>query len=198
MVTFLIGLICLTLVVIGVLMIVVYNRLVVLKNRFINALSHIDVQLKRRYDLVPNLVESARAYLSHEKGTFEEIARLRVQAISGISQDFRSGQPKDLIQNDLALSRAIGHLAAVIESYPDLKADKTIANLMEDLSSVENRVSFARQAYNDAVMEYNQTRESFPAFMFASLMHFKQAWFWWAETETRSKPNLNPLTNRSA
>jgi LemA protein len=175
-----------------------YNRLVTLRNRYLNALSQIDVQLKRRHDLVPNLVESARAYLAHEQNILGEIARLRAQTPEGLGQNSLAHKdakatlvpPTALIENDLALSRAVGRLTAVMESYPDLKANATIAELMEDLSSAENRVSFARQAYNDAVMEYNQYREAIPSAIFASKLGFAQAWFWWSDPAGRA----NPLT----
>ncbi|MDR2302220.1 MAG: LemA family protein [Deltaproteobacteria bacterium] len=183
------------LVVIGVTVIWIYNRLVTLRNRLLNALSQIDVQLKRRFDLVPNLVEATRAYLVHEKSTLEEMARLRGQGGGEISKNPKDQKtpPTAAIQNDLALTRAMGRFTAVVESYPDLKANQTIADLMEDLSTVENRVAYARQAYNDAVMEYNQTREMFPAVLFASKMGFEQAWLWWVDAPSRNKPTLATL-----
>ncbi|MDR3135241.1 MAG: LemA family protein [Deltaproteobacteria bacterium] len=191
--TFLAYLLAGVLLIAAIVTIATYNRLVTLKNRYLNAMSQIDVQLKRRHDLVPSLVESARAYLSHEQSTLEEIARLRAAAFGGLSQSPKALKtaPAETIQNDLALSSAMGHLSAVMESYPNLKADRTVASLMEDLSSVENRISFARQSYNDAVMEYNQTRESFPAHMFASMLGFGLAWHWWAEPASRSRPAVS-------
>jgi LemA protein len=180
---------------VAIMVIWIYNRLVTLRNRLINALSQIDVQLKRRYDLVPNLVESTRAYLVHEKTTLEEMARLRGLGTGQINKNPREQKnpPTEAIQNDLALSQAMGRFTAVVESYPELKANQTIADLMEDLSSVENRVAYARQAYNDAVMEYNQTREMFPAVLFASKMGFERAWLWWVEAQSRAKPSLARL-----
>jgi LemA protein len=179
----------------ALILIWVYNRLVTLRNRYVNALSQIDVQLKRRFDLVPNLVEAARAYLTHERSILEEITRLRAQALGWPAQNPRAQKapPTEIIGNDMALSQAVGSLTAVLEAYPNLKADKTISDLMEDLASAENRVAFARQAYNDAAMLYNQARETFPAVMFASMMGFGQAWFWWAEPLSRSKPRAGPF-----
>jgi LemA protein len=191
-VNFIVILALIALALVAIIVIWSYNRLVTRRNRFINALSQIDVQLKRRYDLVPGLVESVRGYLTHEKSILEEIARLRAQPGPSLPRNPRSQKvaPTALIQNDLALSQAMSQFTAVIESYPNLKADKAIADLMDDLQSVENRVAFARQAYNDAVMDYNLTREMFPAVMFASTLGFKEAWFWWTDPQSRVKPTV--------
>ncbi|MDR1110526.1 MAG: LemA family protein [Deltaproteobacteria bacterium] len=170
----------------GVALAVVYNRLVVLRNRVGNALAQIDVQLRRRHDLVPGLVESARAFLVHERSVLDEVARLRAAAAPSLDRQ-GPGQPAaGLVEGDLALSGAVGRLVAVAESYPGLRADGTMARLMEDLTSVENRVGFARQAYNDAAMRYNLARESFPALLFASLLGFGEARLWWAAPGDRA------------
>ncbi|MDR1308380.1 MAG: LemA family protein [Deltaproteobacteria bacterium] len=169
----------------GAALAVVYNRLVVLRNRVGNALAQIDVQLRRRHDLVPGLVESARAFLVHERSVLDEVARLRAAATPSLDQG--PGQPAaGLVEGDLALSGAVGRLVAVAESYPGLRADGTMDRLMEDLTSVENRVGFARQAYNDAAMRYNLARESFPALLFASLLGFGEARLWWAAPGDRA------------
>ena len=167
-------------VVVAVLVVVaIYNRLVVLRNRFKNAFAQIDVQLQRRHDLIPNLVESAKAYLTHEKSTLENVIAARNQAVS--ARGAAAANPADatamqgLLGAESQLTGAMGRLFAVMESYPNLKADQTIAKLMEELSSTENRVAFARQAYNDSVMEYNTTRETFPNVVFAGPFGFQPA-----------------------
>jgi len=159
--------------------ILIYNRLVKLKNRFKNAFAQIDVQLKRRYDLIPNLVEAAKAYLTHEKETLENVIEARNQAMSAMKR--ASGHPDDakamksLMGAEAALGGALLQLNAVMEAYPNLKADQTIAQLTEELTSTENRVAFARQAYNDDVMFYNTQRETFPDVLFAATFGFKEA-----------------------
>ena len=159
--------------------IVIYNRLVKLKNRFKNAFAQIDVQLRRRYDLIPNLVETAKAYLKHEQDTLTHVIEARNQAMAAMKRV--SAHPDDA-QAVKALSGAEGLLGgamlnfnALTEAYPELKADKTMAQLSEELASTENRVSFARQAYNDEVMVYNTQREVFPDTLFAAMMGFKEA-----------------------
>ncbi|HXH71784.1 MAG TPA: LemA family protein [Mariprofundaceae bacterium] len=160
----------------------IYNRLVKLSNRFKNAFSQIDVQLKRRYDLIPNLVEAAKAYLKHEHETLQEVIEARNQALAATQK--ASSNPgdakamKSLMGAEAALGGALLHLNAVMENYPDLKADKTIAQLSEELTSTENRVAFARQAYNDEVMVYNTRRESFPDIVFAATFGFGPATLW--------------------
>ena len=159
--------------------ITIYNRLVKLRNRFKNAFAQIDVQLKRRYDLIPNLVETAKAYLKHEKETLQNVIEARNQALSAMKQ--ASGNPADgtalqgLMGAESTLGAALSRFNLVVENYPDLKADQTIAQLSEELSSTENRISFARQAYNDGVMVYNTQRESFPDAVFAGPFGFKVA-----------------------
>jgi LemA protein len=157
----------------------IYNNLVSLRNRFKNAYSQIDVQLKRRYDLIPNLVETAKSYLKHERETLEAVIKARNQA-SQASQRV-AGNPGDsaamqgLIGAETALTGALGRFFALAESYPDLKANQTMAQLMEELSSTENKIAFSRQAYNDAVMGYNIGREKFPNMMIAGSFGFNEA-----------------------
>jgi LemA protein len=157
----------------------IYNRLVSLRNRFKNAFSQIDVQLKRRYDLIPNLVESVKGYMQHERGTLEAVVKARGNAVSAAqAAAARPGEPsamQGLAQAEGALGGALGRLLAVFEQYPDLKANQTVLGLQEELSSTENKVAFARQAYNDSVMEYNTRRESFPDSVFAGMFGFDPA-----------------------
>jgi LemA protein len=157
----------------------IYNRLVVLRNRFRNAFAQIDVQLKRRYDLIPNLVETAKGYMAHERGTLEAVTTARNAAATAVSHAAANpGDPaaiKNLIGADAALTGSLGRLFAVAEAYPDLKANATMSQLMEELTSTENKVSFARQGYNDSVMTYNTARETFPANIVAGMMNFTAA-----------------------
>ena len=157
----------------------IYNRLVALKNRYKNSYSQIDVQLKRRYDLIPNLVESAKGYMQHERGTLDAVVKARGNAVSAAQAAAASpGNPaamQGLAQAEGALGGALGRLVAVFESYPDLKANQTVLALQEELTSTENKVAFARQAYNDSVMEYNTRRESFPDSFFAGMFGFDPA-----------------------
>jgi LemA protein len=180
---------------------VVYNRLVVLRARCANAFAQIDVQLRRRYDLVPNLVESVRGYLAHERGVLAEVAKARDVAdgarLSSASDPSQVAAMGLLGRADLALTGALGRLVAVVEAYPDLKADRVVADLMEDLRSAENRVGFARQAYNDAVMEFNQAREAFPAVLLASLLGFSPAASWTLDGPGAEAPSASALSRRS-
>jgi LemA protein len=143
-----------------------YNGLVTKRNAYRNAFSQIDVQLKRRYDLIPNLVETAKAYLTHERGTLEAVVAARNAAAGAAGRAAASpgdpGAMARLASAEGALAGSLSRLLAVAEAYPDLKANQTMASLMEELSSTENRIGFARQAYNDAVMTYNNARETFP------------------------------------
>ena len=153
-----------------------YNRLVRLKNIISNAFGQIDVQLKRRYDLIPNLVEAAKRYLSHERETLEAVINARNQAKSA-SDVVRSRPANALAVTTLAvaeqaLSSSLGQLFALNEAYPDLKADETIRELSEELTSTENKVAFARQAFNDAVLDYNDAQGQFPAVLIAKLFSF--------------------------
>jgi LemA protein len=180
----------------GLTLMFVYNRLVVLRNRCANAFSQIDVQLKRRYDLIPSLVESARGYLEHERQALEDVTKARNAAsgarLSSAADPSQVGAMALLGQADLALTGALGRFAAVVERYPDLKADRVIADLMEDLRSTENRVGYARQAYNDAAMEFNQAREVFPAVIFASLFGFQPAQSWALSGPGAEPPQASP------
>jgi len=152
----------------------IYNQLVSLKNRFQNAFSQIEVQLKRRYDLIPNLVETAKGYMQHEKGTLEAVIQARNQAVSGLARAAANpGDPaamQALASAEQGLSGALGRLFALSEAYPDLKANTNMAQLSEEITSTENKVAFARQAYNDTVMSYNTYRQSFPPVIFAGLL----------------------------
>lgn len=171
-----------TLVVVAVLVIAligIYNKLVALRNRFKNAFAQIDVQLKRRYDLIPNLVETAKTYMSHEKETLEAVIQARNQAV-GANQKAASdpgdaGAMQQLSGAESVLSGALGRLMVTVERYPDLKANQTMSQLMEELTSTENKVSFARQAYNDSVMTYNTEREKFPNVLIAGPFGFAAA-----------------------
>src|SRR5688500_14687347 len=156
-----------------------YNGLVELRNRFKNAFSQIDVQLKRRYDLIPNLVETAKGYMQHERNTLEAVIAARNVAASANAKAAQApGSPmamKELATAETALTGTLGRLFAVAEAYPDLKANQNMARLMEELSSTENKVAFARQAYNDSVMTYNTTREKFPTNIVAGSFNFGPA-----------------------
>ena len=156
-----------------------YNSLVTLRNRYKNAYSQIDVQLKRRYDLIPNLVETAKGYLSHERGTLEAVIAARNAAATANTRAAQNpgdaSAMKDLSSAETALGGVMGRLFALAEAYPDLKANTTMLNLMEELTSTENKVSFARQAYNDAVMAYNTRREVFPTNLIAGPFNFGPA-----------------------
>ncbi|BBZ15052.1 LemA family protein [Mycobacterium branderi] len=162
-----------------VLLVSLYNSLVRARNGYKNAFAQIDVQLTRRHDLIPNLVETVRAYLAHERGTLEAVIQARNSAIS--AQAAASASPGDpramgqLAATEGALTGALGRLFALSEAYPDLKANQNMMQLSEELTSTENRVAFARQAYNDAVMSYNNKREVFPAAMVAGMFGFTPA-----------------------
>jgi LemA protein len=159
----------------------IYNRLVSLRNRFRNAFAQIDVQLKRRYDLIPNLVETARGYLRHERETLEAVIAARNLAANAEKQAGANPGNAEALKNlsgaESALSGVLGRLMVVVERYPDLKANQTMEKLMEELSSTENRIAFARQAFNDAVMTYNTRVESFPDLLIAGAGGFTRAGF---------------------
>ena len=150
----------------------IYNKLVTLKNRFINAFSQIEVQLKRRYDLIPNLVETAKGYLSHERVTLEAVISARNQAMAGLqaaaADPANAGAIKELASAEGMLGGALGRLNVVMEAYPDLKANQNMMQLSEELTSTENKVAFARQAYDDQVTDYNTYKQTFPPVLFAS------------------------------
>ncbi len=156
----------------------IYNRLVSLKNRYKNAFAQIEVQLKRRYDLIPNLVETAKGYMSHERETLEAVITARNQAAAGLQAAARDPGNADAIKQlgsaEGALGGALGRLNVVMEAYPDLKANQNMMQLSEELTSTENRVAFARQAYNDQVMAYNSYRQSFPPVAVAGLFGHDQ------------------------
>ena len=164
---------------VGFYAVTVYNSLITLRNHFKNAFAQIDVQLQRRYELIPNLVEAVKAYLSHEKDTLTQVINARNQAASVeqlvAKQVDNSAAMTQLSQAEGVLSAALGKLMVLSEAYPDIKANSTIQNLMEELKSTENRVSFARQAFNDAVMVYNIEREKFPNNIVANFTNFQQA-----------------------
>ncbi len=164
-----------TLIVLAVLalyIISIYNKLVALKNRFQNGFAQIEVQLKRRYDLIPNLVETAKAYLGHERETLEAVIAARNGAISGLEAAAKNPGDAIAMQNlgsaESLLGSALGKLNVVVEAYPDLKANTTMMQLSEELTSTENKVAFARQAFNDFVTAYNSYRQSFPPVFFAN------------------------------
>lgn len=156
-----------------------YNGLVALRNRFKNAWAQIDVQLKRRYDLIPNLVETTKGYLKHERGTLEAVIAARNSAFSANSAAASNpGDPaamKALSNAEGTLGASLGKLFALTEAYPDLKANTSMNQLMEELTSTENKISFARQAYNDSVMGYNTAREVFPTNIIAGMFNFTAA-----------------------
>ena len=151
----------------------IYNQLVSLRNRYQNAFAQIEVQLKRRYDFIPNLVETAKAYLSHERETLEAVISARNAAANGLAaaaaDPSNAGAIKDLANQEGALSGALGRLNVVMEAYPDLKANQNMMQVSEELTTTENKVAFARQAFNDQVMSYNTYRQSFPPVVFAGM-----------------------------
>jgi LemA protein len=171
----------------GVFFVSVYNKLVTKRNRYENAFSQIDVQLKRRHDLIPNLVETAKGYMDHESGTLEAVIKARNQAQS--AEKKASQNPSDqgamqaLMGAESMLSGALGNLRVTVEDYPELKADQQMSRLMEELSSTENRIAFARQAFNDSVTTYNISRERFPAVMVANMFGFQEATLFEIEVE---------------
>lgn len=174
----------------------IYNRLVALRNRFKNAFAQIDVQLKRRYDLIPNLVETTKAYLKHERETLEAVIKARNQAQQMEKQVASDpGDPetmKRLMSAEQGLSGALGRLFALSENYPDLKANQNMMQLTEELSSTENKIAFARQSFNDSVMNYNTGREKFPNIIFANMFGFKEAQLFEIETvEERQAPRVS-------
>jgi len=157
----------------------IYNKLVALRNRYKNGFAQIDVQLKRRYDLIPNLVETAKGYLKHERETLEAVIKARNQAAEietrVAANPGAAGAVQQLCGAESQLAGALGKLFALAESYPDLKANQNMMQLTEELSSTENKISFSRQAYNDAVMIYNTSREQFPNNIVANNFGFQPA-----------------------
>lgn len=177
------------LIVIGVLLLIllalaawiagIYNTLVALRNRFKNAFAQIDVQLKRRYDLIPNLVETARGYMTHERETLEAVIKARNVALAAsqaaAANPADAAAMKGLLAAETGLTGALSRLMVVSEQYPDLKANQNMMQLTEELTSTENKIAFARQSYNDSVMTYNTTREVFPNVAFAGMFGFQPA-----------------------
>lgn len=157
----------------------IYNNLIRGRRSYVNAFAQIDVQLTRRYDLIPNLVEIAKGYMAHEKGTLEAVITARNQAMSGLKAAQANPGDATAMQSltgaEGQLSGALGRLFALSEAYPDLKANQNMMQLSEELSSTENKVAFARQAFNDAVMHYNVLREMFPNSILAGTFNFKEA-----------------------
>ncbi len=157
----------------------IYNRLVALRNRFKNAFAQIDVQLKRRYDLIPNLVETAKGYMKHESETLEAVIAARNQAAgaaqAAAANPADAGAMQGLVGAEGALTGAMGKLFAVMEAYPDLKANQNMMQVSEELTSTENKIAFARQSYNDSVTAYKTYRESFPPVVFAGMFGFADA-----------------------
>lgn len=174
----------------------IYNKLVALRNRYKNAFAQIDVQLKRRYDLIPNLVEVAKGYMKHERETLEAVIQARNQAVTaGQAAAQNPGDPKAMKSLGSAegqLTGTLGRLFALSENYPDLKANQNMMMLQEELSTTENKVAFSRQAYNDAVMLYNTSRETFPNVIFAGTFNFQAAdLFEIEEEQQREAPKVS-------
>ena len=181
MIPLLIGLLVLVLIVVVAIALVagIYNKLVTLRNRYKNAYAQIDVQLKRRYDLIPNLVETAKGYMKHESSTLEAVTQARnIAYAASHAAASNPGDPtavKSLATAEAGLGGALSRLMMVSEQYPDLKANQNMMLLTEELTSTENKISFARQAYNDSVMAYNTDREVFPSNLIANTFNFTPA-----------------------
>ena len=176
-------------------LIAVYNGLVVSRNRFKNAFAQIDVQLKRRYDLIPNLVEAVKGYMAHERETLEAVIKARNSAFAAAQKvaadPGNAGAVKELNQAEGQLGGVLGRLFALSEAYPDLKANQNMMSLQEELTSTENKISFARQAFNDAATSYNNQRQVFPAVMVANMMGFAPAELLQAEEAAREAPKVS-------
>ncbi|MEN9661472.1 MAG: hypothetical protein RL324_421 [Verrucomicrobiota bacterium] len=195
-----------TLIVLGVLILIIlaagawvagiYNALVALRNRFKNAFAQIDVQLKRRYDLIPNLVETAKGYLKHERETLEAVIKARNVAYTAsqgaAANPADAAAMKNLVSAESGLTGALSRLMVVSEQYPDLKANQNMMQLTEELTSTENKISFARQSYNDSVMTYNTTRETFPNVAFSGMFGFTAAQLFQIDDATeRNAPKVS-------
>ncbi len=181
------------LVVLALILIGMYNNLVRLRNQVKNAWSQIDVQLQRRYDLIPNLIETVKGYMGYEKGTLEAVVNARSQAVNARNQLAQSGGPTnapmgDLLKAEGALRGALGNFFALAENYPQLKASETMQNLQEELSSTENKVAFARQAYNDQVLQYNTAQQTFPTVLVAALFGHHPADLFEVSDQEAKKP----------
>jgi LemA protein len=173
----------------------IYNRLVVARNRFKNAFAQIDVQLKRRYDLIPNLIEAVKGYMAHERETLDAVIKARKGAMAAeqkvAANPADPAAMKELNRAEGQLDGTLGRLFALSEAYPDLKANQNMLALQEELTATENKIGFARQAFNDSVMAYNNRREVFPAVMVAGMFGFTQAALLEAEKEEREAPKVS-------
>ena len=184
------GLFLLAIIVVGM-----YNKLITLRNRFKNAFAQIDVQLKRRYDLIPNLVETAKGYMAHERDTLEAVIQARNQASSAGQK--AAENPGDaagmqgLMGAEAALTGAMGRMFALMEAYPDLKANENMKQLMEELTSTENKVAFSRQAFNDTVTAYNTARETFPTALIAGTFNFTEAQLFEIQEAEKEAPQVS-------
>ena len=190
------GILAAIVVVLGLWVAGIYNSLVTLRNRFKDAFAQIDVQLKRRYDLIPNLVETAKGYLKHEREALEAVIKAR--NIAAAAAQTAAANPADanamrgLLSAETGLTGALSRLMVVSEAYPDLKANQNMMQLTEELTSTENKIAFARQAYNDSVMSYNTTRETFPNVIFAGMFGFLPAELFKIEDPTeRNAPKVS-------
>lgn len=168
----------------AIAVIVTYNSLVALKNQVKNAWSQIDVQLKRRHDLIPNLVETVKGYAAHESGTLENVIKARQQAVN------ITDSVKNRAAAENVLSGALKSLFAVAENYPELKANENFLHLQEELTSTENKISFARQFYNDSVLEYNNKKEMFPSNIIANIFNFENREFFEIDVAEKAAPQV--------
>src|SRR4051812_2522794 len=189
------GVLLLLVVILGLWAAGIYNTLVALRNRFKNAFAQIDVQLKRRYDLIPNLVEVAKGYMKHERETLEAVIKARNIALAAsqtaAANPADANAMKGLVSAETGLTGALSRLMVVSEQYPELKANQNMLQLTEELTSTENKISFARQAYNDSVMSYNTTRETFPNVIFSGMFGFLPAELFKIEDPTeRNAPKV--------
>jgi len=184
------GLFLLAIIVVGM-----YNKLITLRNRFKNAFAQIDVQLKRRYDLIPNLVETAKGYMAHERDTLEAVIQARNQAASAGQKAAKdpgdAAGMQGLMGAEAALTGAMGRMFALMESYPDLKANENMKQLMEELTSTENKVAFSRQAFNDSVTTYNTARETFPTALIAGTFNFTEAQLFEIQEAEKEAPQVS-------
>lgn len=176
--------------------IIIYNNLVMLRNSVKNAWSQIDVQLQRRHDLIPNLIETVKGYMGYEKGTLEEVVKARTQAVAARDAIQKQGGPtegslKELIGAEAALTGSLGRIFALAENYPQLRASEPLMKMQEELSSTENKVAFSRQAYNDQVLAYNTSQQKFPNVFFASAFGHHPADFYEIESvEMKKNPKV--------